>query len=150
MEVSLAALLLALAVVPLLGAIAGTSREAGFSETYLLAHARVQALLDAVEARGWVSLPPAVTSTSLATPEAAGAPPEVLWRPAPDRYAELVTAERLGDGLVRIGARVRWVAPTAAAGAPPAEIGSHRVLWRPDGSWTRSIPLGYATAGGVN
>jgi hypothetical protein len=140
-EVMLALMLLALALLPLLGTIAGTGREAGFTEAHLLAHARVQTLLDAVEAQGWIEVPAGEPVKELEAPASAGQPPEPLWGPAPDSYGELLYAERLGEGLVRLGARVRWGTRSSSKTARESEAGSTRVIRRPDGSWTQTIKL---------
>lgn len=138
-EVMVATVVLGIALVPLFKTMTDTGREAGFSESHLMAHARIQALLDGAEARGWSSLPASATTTELPAAAAAGSPPQELCGVDPDNYAELLYLERLEDGLVRLGARVRWM--PAGAGRHVSEAASVRFLRRADGSWTRAMSL---------
>ncbi len=138
-EVMLAVVLLGVALVPMLRSMADTGREAGFSETYLLAHARIQTILDAAEGKGWISIPRGVVTTELPVPAAAGDPPEELWGPSPEIYAEVLIAERLEDGLVRLQARVRWLPTSLGSGRHTLEAASIRILRRADGGWTGAM-----------
>jgi len=134
----LAVFVLGLALIPMVRSMQDTGREAGFSESYLLAHARLQSILDAAEANGWVSLPRTVATSELAIPLSAGDPPEELWGPCPDVYAEILFAERLEEGMVRLQARVRWLPNGLTAGRHVSEAASVRILRRADGGWSRS------------
>lgn len=133
----LAVILLGVALVPMLRSMADTGREAGFSESYLLAHARVQSILDSAEAVGWLTLPKGQPSVEVEIPPSAGPPPDELKGPAPDLYAEVLFAEQLEEGLVRLTARVRWLPSSLGAGRHMYEAASVRLLRRADGSWTR-------------
>ena len=139
-EVMVATVVLGLALVPLFKTMTDTGHEAGFTESHLLAHARIQALLDGAEARGWSSLPTSAVTTELPVPAAAGAPPEALTGADPGSYAELLYLDRLEDGLVRIGARVRWM-PAGLSGRHVNEAASVRIIRRADASWTRAMSL---------
>lgn len=136
-EIVLAVLVLGVALVPMLRTMADTGREAGFSETYLLAHARVQSILDAAEGQGWISIPASTPTSELTIPLAAGQAPEELWGPAPEVYDEILVAERLEDGLVRLQARVRWMPTSLSSGRHASEAASVRILRRADFAWTR-------------
>ena len=133
----LAVILLGVALVPMLRSMADTGREAGFSESYLLAHARVQSILDSAEAVGWLNLPKAQPSAELEIPPTAGPPPDELMGPAPDVYAEVLFAEHLEEGLVRLTARVRWLPSSLGSGRHTYEAASVRLLRRADGSWAK-------------
>lgn len=137
-EIILAVVLMGVALVPLFRSMVDTGKEAGFSEGYLLAYARVQAILDAAEGKGWISLGRGVVTTELPVPVTAGLPPEELRGPASDVYDEILFAEQLGDGLVRLSARVRWLPSTLSTGRHVYEAASVRILRRADGSWTRA------------
>lgn len=139
-ELMLALVLLALAIVPLLGTIVDTGREAGFSGAHLLANVRVAAMLDAAEAQGWIAIPQGQAVVTIAVPPAAGDPPDALWGPAPEQYGEVLYAERLEDGLVRLGAKIRW-ATKGPKGFRTSEAGSMRVLRRTDASFTKYVRL---------
>lgn len=140
-ELMLALVLLALAVVPLLGTIVDTGREAGFTGAHLLANVRVAAMLDAAEAEGWLRMPKGETVVVIAVPPAAGNPPDALWGPVPSEYGEVLYVERLEDGLVRLGAKVRWATKGPGKVIRTSEAGSMRVLRRADGSWTKHVRL---------
>ena len=137
-EVILAVTLLGVALVPMLRTMLDTGKEAGFSESYLLGYARVQSILDAAEGKGWISVGRGVVTTELPVPVTAGQPPEELRGPAPDVYDEILFAEQLGDGLVRLSARVRWLPSTLNSGRHVYEAASVRILRRADGSWKRA------------
>ena len=137
LEVVLAVMVLGLALVPMVRSLQDTGREAGFSESYLLAHARLQSILDAAEGAGWISLPRTVTTSEMAIPLSAGDAPEELVGPSPDVYAEILFAERLEDGLIRLQARVRWLPSGLGAGRHVSEAASVRILRRADGGWSR-------------
>jgi hypothetical protein len=140
-ELMLALVLLALAVVPLLGTIVDTGREAGFTEAHLLANVRVAAMLDATESLGWLEIPQGQSLMVIAVPQSAGNPPDALWGPAPEEYGEVLYAERLEDGLVRLGAKVRWATKGTGKTIRTSEAGSMRVMRRADGSWTKHVRL---------
>lgn len=138
-EVALALLLLALALVPLISAVDGTRREATLTGRHVLAHLRVQAMLDAVEASDipWPAAGGALEEWKI--PEMAGPPPEALTGGTTD-FAERIEMEALEEGLIQLRARVSWRAPLAVGSPIKAhEAVSIRILARPDRSWLQKL-----------
>jgi hypothetical protein len=133
------ALLAAIALLPLLRLGIDTGREAGFSEAYLLAHARAGAVLDAAESLGWRELSLRVSSQSFDIQQIAGAPPAAIAT-AGD-HAERLTVEAPGDGLLLLRVELAWSAATDARALSPHRVTLLRMLARPDGSWTGRSPV---------
>ena len=136
-ELVLALVVLSLGCLPLIGMIAGTGREAGFSEEYLLAHARLEAVLDAQEQLGFKQLAEiGAEERELPIPEAAGP------TPAMPGLHERLTGKRIAERLIVIKMEVGWTFMTDRSGAPaPHRARSMRVIAQPDSSWLVDIPL---------
>ena len=138
-EVLLACVLMALAVLPLLQLSSSTLNGAAFSEAHWLAQLHVQAVLDAAEARGWDAV---YVDGPLALP--ATVPPPALPGVIQEDIVRTLEATKLEDGLVALQMSVSW-----SSRKTTHRVASMRIVCRPDASWHNTIELpaaGAATA----
>jgi hypothetical protein len=142
LEVLMGSMVLASGLLVVMALAFRTGREAGFSEGHLLAHARVQVLLDAQEALGWSALASADTGgVELPVPAAAIPATSLPGLTGAQGYAEKLTVRSVADGLVCLSAEVSWT----FAGDRPERRKTHtvrslRFVARPDASWLHGYP----------
>jgi hypothetical protein len=136
-EVLLALAMLAAILLPLVRLGHDTGRETAHARSHLIAHARVQALLDAQEACGWVALPGALPA-DLPVPALAGGAPRL----GVGLTIERLTAKPLAPGLIALEAEVAWATRVAGAADQRRRARSVRILARPDVSITGSVVPG--------
>jgi len=141
LEIMVGSLILALGLLPILQSMGETGRQAGFSRGHLLAHARVQALLDAQESLGWETVAVA-EERSLSIPSEAGSPPDLFGVKDGKSYQERLTVVPVSDGLVALRAEVSWALPSDPGSGRPSHVArSIRMISRPDQSWLATITL---------
>lgn len=136
-EVLLAALVIGVALVPMLSTTFETGREAAFSEAYLVAHARAEALVDSAPLPAWPDA--GADEIELAIPPLAGERPEFPGVD-PREYEERLTLRVLEDGLVAVRATVRWSAALPRRKGRESVAVAVRVCVRPEGSWLAGPP----------
>lgn len=138
LEVLMILAVVSIALLPMLNLSRTGVREAGVATLAYLAHARVQTLLDAQEARGWSELASVGPETRpLPVPSTAG--------PRPGELAacqEVLEARQLDRDLVMLAAEVSWL-PASPGGRKT--VRSVRVVARPDASWLVPVPLDLET-----
>lgn len=137
-EVLFAALLIGVALVPMLSTTVETGREAAFSEAYLLAHARAEALVDAAPPPAWQTAPEGA-EVELAIPPLAGERPDFPGVDAHE-YEERLVLRVLEDGLVALVATVRWSAALPRRRGRDSVAVAVRLIARPEGSWLAGPP----------
>lgn len=143
LEILMILAVVSIALLPVLNLSRTSVREAGVATLAYLAHARVQSLLDAQEARGWPALAALGTETEpLPVPPAAGPRPGELVGSAAAAYQEVLEARQLDRDLVMIAAEVSWL-PATPGGRKT--VRSVRVVARPDASWLVPVPLDLET-----
>ncbi|MBI4862038.1 MAG: hypothetical protein HY815_17550 [Candidatus Riflebacteria bacterium] len=142
-EVMVGALLLGLALIPIASGVISTGREAGFTESHLLARARALAILDAQEALGWAALATVGEAEQpLPIPAAAGTAPALPGAPGGELYQERLCAISLADGLVALSVDVGWTFAGDHGVADRSHVArAVRFVGRPDGSWLHRVPL---------
>ena len=137
-EVLLACVLIGVALLPSVRTTIDTGREAAFSEAYLLAHLRAEALVA-------LSSPPLWTEPDGAAEVELPVPPEAGERPSipgadPREYEEGLVFSALEDGLLKLTATVRWTAPLKGRAGRDSVAVAVRLLVRPEGSWLAGPP----------
>lgn len=143
LEVLMILAVVSIALLPVLNLSRTSVREAGVATLSYLAHARVQTLLDAQEARGWSALASLGSQTRpLPVPPAAGPQPSELVGSASAAYQEVLEARQLDRDLVMLAAEVSWL-PATPGGRKT--VRSVRVVARPDASWLVPVPLDLET-----
>jgi hypothetical protein len=143
-EVMIAVVLLGAGIIPVMGMLAGTSREAGFSEAHLLVQTRALTLLDCQEALGFDRTAGAAGDTEdLRIPVNAPPPPALpVTGAGGTRYAERLSFRRLDAGLGMLLVEISWVLATDRGRAgKPHVYRAFRVIAAADASWQHRMPL---------